>query len=53
MEADSKEMSSSFCDTFSLTSLIKEPASYKNLDNPSCIDVILTKTSQFSKLMRS
>ena len=53
MEADSKEMSSSFCDTFNLTGLIKEPASYKNLDNPSCIDVILTKTSQFSKLMRS
>ena len=43
MEADSKEMSSSFCDTFNLTSLRKEPASYKNPDNPSCIDVILTK----------
>ena len=33
---------SSFCDTFDLTSLIKEPACYKNPDNPSCIDLILT-----------
>ena len=42
VEADSKEMSS-FCDTFDLTSLIKEPTCYKNPDNPSCIDLILTK----------
>ena len=41
IEVDSKEMSS-FCDTFDLTSLIKEPTCYKNPDNPSCIDVILT-----------
>ena len=41
IEADSKEMSS-FCDTFDLTSLIKEPTCYKNPDNPSCIDLILT-----------
>ena len=41
VEADSKEMSS-FCDTFDLTSLIKEPTCYKNPDNPSCIDRILT-----------
>ena len=34
---------SSFCDTFDLTSLIKKPTCYKNLDNPSCIDLILTK----------
>ena len=33
---------SSFCDTFDLTSLIKEPICYKNPDNPSCIDLILT-----------
>ena len=38
VEADSKEMSS-FCDTFDLTSLIKEPTCYKNPDNPSCIDL--------------
>ena len=41
VEADSKEMSS-FCDTSDLTSLIKEPTCYKNPDNPSCIDLILT-----------
>ena len=33
---------SSFCDTFDLTSLIKEPICYKTPDNPSCIDLILT-----------
>ena len=33
---------SSFCDTFDLTSLIKEPTCYKNPGNPSCIDIILT-----------
>ena len=41
IKADSKEMSS-FCDTFDLISLIKEPTCYKNPDNPSCIDLILT-----------
>ena len=35
---------SSFCDTFGLTSLIKEPTCYKNPDNPSCIDLILTNS---------
>ena len=40
IEADSNEMES-FCDTFDLTSLIKEPTCYKNPDNPSCIDLIL------------
>ena len=42
IEADSKEMSN-FCDTFDLTSFIKEPTCYKNPDNLSCIDLILTK----------
>ena len=41
IEADSKEMSR-FCDTFDLTSLIKEQTCYKNPDNPSCINLILT-----------
>ena len=41
IEADSEEMSS-FCDVFDRTSLIKEPTCYKNPDNPSCIDLILT-----------
>ena len=42
VEADSKKMSS-FCDTFDLTSLIKEPPCYKNPDNPFYIDLNLTK----------
>ena len=33
----------SFCDMFDLASLIKEPTCYKNPDNTSCIDLILTK----------
>ena len=41
IEADSKEMPS-FCDNFGLTSPIKEPTCYKNPDNPSCTDLILT-----------
>ena len=40
IEADSTEMSS-FCETFDLTSFMKEPTCYKNPDNPSCIDLIL------------
>ena len=31
-----------FCDTYGLKCLIKEPTYYKNPDNPSCIDIILT-----------
>ena len=32
-----------FCDAYDLKSLITEPACYKNPENPSCIDLILTK----------
>ena len=46
IEADSKEMSS-FYDTFDLTIFIKQPRCYKNPDNPSCIDLILTDPSVF------
>ena len=31
-----------FCDTYDLKFLIKEPTCYKNPENPSCIDLILT-----------
>ena len=31
-----------FCDTYNLKSLVKKPTCFKNLDNPSCIDLILT-----------
>ena len=48
VEPDSKEMSS-FCDTFDLTSLIKEPTCYKNPDNLSYIDLILTNKPSSSQ----
>ena len=32
-----------FCENFDLRSLVKEPACFKNPENPSCIDLILTK----------
>ena len=32
---------SSFCDAFDLVNLIREPTCYKNLEKPSCIDLIL------------
>ena len=31
-----------FCESYNLSSLIKEPTCYKNPQNPSCIDLILT-----------
>ena len=35
-----------FCDTYDLKCLIKEPTCYKNPENPSCIDLILTKNPE-------
>ena len=34
-----------FCDTYNFKCLVKEPTCYKNMDNPSCIDLILTNKS--------
>ena len=31
-----------FCASYNLKSLIKEPTCFKSVDNPSCIDLILT-----------
>ena len=31
-----------FCASYNLKSLIKEPTSFESVDNPSCIDLILT-----------
>ena len=31
-----------FCDIYNLKNLVKEPTCYKNLDNPSCVDLFLT-----------
>ena len=33
-----------FCDNYNLTSLIKQPTCYKNSNNPTCIDSILSNT---------
>ena len=35
----------SFCETYNLTNPIKQPTCYKNCDNPTCIDLILTNDS--------
>ena len=34
----------SFCESYTLSSLIKEPTCYKNPQNPSCLDLILTNS---------
>ena len=36
-----------FCGTYNLESLVKEPTCFKNIDNPSCIDLILTNKSSY------
>ena len=33
-----------FCDNYNLTSLIKQSTCYKNPNNPTCIDLILSNT---------
>ena len=35
-----------FCEIYNLPNLIKEPTCFKNLDNPSCIGVILTNRKE-------
>ena len=35
-----------FCDYYNLISLIKQPTCYKNPNNPTCIDLILSNTSR-------
>ena len=34
-----------FCETYNLTNLIKDPTCFKSVENPSCIDVMLTNKS--------
>ena len=44
-----------FCNLFTLKNLIKDPTCYKNYNNPSCIDLILTnkpKIFQIPKLLK-
>ena len=42
---------SGFCDTFDLKSLIKDITCYKNPENPSSIDLILTNNQVFLKIL--
>ena len=37
----------SFCTFYNFKSLINEPTFYKDLDNPSCIDLILTNSPNY------
>ena len=37
---------SDFCETYNLENLVKEPTCFKNPNNPSCIDLILTNKKQ-------
>ena len=39
----------SFCESYRFKSLIKNPISFKNPENPSCIDLILTNTAYSSQ----
>ena len=41
----SEEAMNSFCSIYNLKSLVHEPTCFKNIDNPSCIDLILTNKS--------
>ena len=38
----SEETMKDFCETYNLANLIKDPTCFKSIENPSCIDVILT-----------
>ena len=40
---DDEPHTKSFCETYNLTNLIKQPTYYKNPDNPTRVDLILTK----------
>ena len=45
-----------FCDMYNLKSLVKEPTCFKNIDKPSCIDLILTnkpKSFQDTKVIET
>ena len=38
-----------FCKIYNLKNLVKDPTFYKNVENPSCIDWILTNRPEFPK----
>ena len=37
----------SFCESYDLKSIIKQPTCFKNPEKPSCIDIILTNRPKF------
>ena len=43
-EMDEDDMKN-FCETYNLTNLITDPTCFKSVENPSCIDVMLTNRS--------
>ena len=45
VDADDQNMKT-FCDSYSLTSLMKQPTFYKNPSHPKCVDLILTIVPQ-------
>ena len=45
----SEERMNIFCNTYYFKCLVKEPTCFKNINNPSCVDLILTNKSLFSQ----
>ena len=43
----SEERMNIFCNTYYYKCLVKEPTCFKNINNPSCVDLILTNKSLF------
>ena len=48
-EKESESHTLNFLETYNLKNLVKEPTCYKNPQNPSCIDWILTNRSSYFK----
>ena len=43
----SVERMNRFCNTYYFKCLVKEPTCFNNINNPSCVDLILTSKSLF------
>ena len=46
VEEDEGDMSE-FCENYNFTNLVKEPTCFKNMNNPSCIDLIITNRKRY------
>ena len=42
-----EEAMNTFCNTYNLKCLVKEPTCFKSIEKPSCIDLILTNKALF------